>query len=84
MMPVVTVAPLPSDRPSALPIATTASPTWSVVGVAELERRQAGLVDLHDREVEARVGTDDVAGERAAVGEVHHHLVLHLRRRARS
>ena len=53
MMPVVTVAPLPSDRPSALPMATTDVADLELVGVAELERRQAGLVDLHDREVEA-------------------------------
>ena len=39
--------------PSALPIATTASPTWSGSESPSSQRRQTGLVDLHDREVVA-------------------------------
>ena len=48
-MPVVTVG-LPA-MPSALPIATTASPTWSESESPSSNRRQTGAVDLHDREV---------------------------------
>ena len=76
MMPVVTVAPLPSDRPSALPMATTESPTWSW---SESPSSRVGrpvlstFTTARSRRVSAPTTLPVSA---SAVGEVHHHLVL--------
>ena len=68
-IPDVTVG-VPSSA-SALPIATTESPTSTVFGVTELHDRQVRQNDLHDGEVVLRVDADDGRRRGARVGERH-------------
>ena len=71
-MPCVTVCPTPNG----LPIASTTSPTCSVVGIAELDRREtlAAVLDAQHREIGARVLQHDLGLEFALVGERDLHL----------
>ena len=64
-MPAVTVF----SKPNGEPIATTHSPTLSLVGSPKLHHRQAGGVDLDQRDVGAPVGADHLGLELALVGE---------------
>ena len=70
-MPAVTVF----SRPNGEPIAITHSPTFSLRDVADAHERQAGRLDLDQRDVGALVGADGLGLELALVGERDDHLV---------
>ena len=65
------------SSPNGLPIAATGAPTWTLVGVAELDRVQVEAVgvDLDQRDVGVGVEADDVGGDLVAVAELDVDLV---------
>ena len=66
-MPEVTVWPTSNG----LPMASTTSPTWMLVGVAEGDHRQPVEVDLQHRDVGLGVGADQPGLGLAAVRQLH-------------